>query len=110
MEDVFVRNYIEDLLRTVRTQVLLRMIKPYTRVRLSTIAGDLGVSESEVEALLVSLILDNKVDGHIDQVDNLLEMRDTATGTGAQKYAAISKCAKQLQSLHATVAARVGGI
>ena len=107
MEDVFMRNYIEDLLKAVRTQVLLRLIKPYTRVRLATIAGELGVSEAEVETLLVSLILDNKVDGHIDKVDGLLEMREAETG--AKKYIALAKCAEQLRSLHAAATARIGG-
>ena len=109
MEDVFMRHYIEDLLRSVRTQVLLRLIKPYTRVRLATVAGELGVSEAEVEALLVSLILDNKLVGHIDQVGGLLEMRDAAAGSDAQKYAAIAKCAQQLRSLHTAATARIGG-
>ena len=82
MEDAFVRNYIEDLLRNVRTQVLLSLIKPYTRVRLAAIAAELSIPESEVEALLVSLILDCRIDGHIDQVDGLLEMRTGKQGTG----------------------------
>lgn len=32
--------------------------------------------EKDVEDLLVSLILDNRIDGHIDQVNGLLECRD----------------------------------
>ena len=107
MEDAFVRNYIEDLLRNVRTQVLLSLIKPYTRIRLATIAADLNVPEQEVEALLVSLILDKRVDGHIDQISGLLEM--TPPGAGAQKYAALQKMSQQLRGLHTSAVARVGG-
>jgi COP9 signalosome complex subunit 2 len=108
MEDAFVRNYVEDLLRNVRTQVLLRLITPYTRVRITTIASELGVAEREVEALLVSLILDGRVEGHIDQVNGLLELRGSGTGA-ARKYAGLDKWAVQLRSLHATAVARVGG-
>lgn len=32
--------------------------------------------EKDVEQLLVSLILDNRIDGHIDQVNRLLERGD----------------------------------
>lgn len=32
--------------------------------------------EKDVEELLVSLILDNRIDGHIDQVNRLLERGD----------------------------------
>lgn len=38
MDDLFIRNYIEDLLKNVRTQVLLKLIKPYTRIRIPFIA------------------------------------------------------------------------
>ncbi|CAL9054506.1 unnamed protein product [Musa banksii] len=31
MDDPFIRNYIEDLLKNIRTQVLLKLIKPYTQ-------------------------------------------------------------------------------
>jgi COP9 signalosome complex subunit 2 len=89
MEDAFVRNYVEDLLRNVRTQVLLRLITPYTRVHLRTIAAELGVPEAEVQSLLVSLILDGRVEGHIDQVNGLLELRGSEAGAGARKYAGL---------------------
>lgn len=38
MDDAFVRNYIEDLLRNIRTQVLLMIIKPYTQVSIPFLA------------------------------------------------------------------------
>lgn len=110
MEDAFVRNYVEDLLRNVRTQVLLRLITPYTRVRIATLAGELNVPEAEVEALLVSLILDGRVDGHIDQVGGLLELRGTGAGAGAKLYAGMDKWAAQIRALHATAVGRVGGV
>lgn len=37
---------------------------------------ELNVPEKDVEDLLVSLILDNRIDGHIDQVNRLLERGD----------------------------------
>lgn len=101
MDDPFIRNYIEDLLKNVRTQVLLKLIKPYTRIRIPFISKvkfisiflivyykdvvtrlniimlielqELNVPEKDVEQLLVSLILDNRIEGHIDQVNRLLE-------------------------------------
>jgi hypothetical protein len=38
MDDPFIRNYIEDLLSKIRTQVLLKLIKPYTRIRIPFIS------------------------------------------------------------------------
>jgi hypothetical protein len=37
---------------------------------------ELNVPEHDVEQLLVSLILDNRIQGHIDQVNRLLERSD----------------------------------
>ncbi len=51
-----------------RAQVLLRIIQPYTRVRIPFIAAKLNIPEPDVEQLMVSLILDGRVQGHIDQV------------------------------------------
>lgn len=38
MEDPFIREHIEELLRNIRTQVLIKLIRPYTRVRITFIA------------------------------------------------------------------------
>ncbi|KAL7523000.1 hypothetical protein ACHAWX_007737 [Stephanocyclus meneghinianus] len=73
MDDEFVREHVADLLRTIRTQVILRTIGPYTRIRLTRIAQDLNnIPVEDVEGLLVSLILDGKLDGRIDQVNGVL--------------------------------------
>ncbi|PHT62363.1 COP9 signalosome complex subunit 2, partial [Capsicum annuum] len=105
MDDPFIRNYIEDLLRKVRTQVLLKLIKPYTRIRIPFISKELNVPEKDVENLLVSLILDNRIDGHIDQVNGLLECGDRSKGM--KKYTAIDKWNTQLRSLYQTVGNKV---
>ena len=38
MEDPFIREHIEELLHNIRTQVLIKLIRPYTRVRIIFIA------------------------------------------------------------------------
>ena len=73
MNDEFVREYLGDLLRTIRTQVLCKVIKPYTRISLKAISHELnGVSLKDVESLLVGLILDGKLKGRIDQINGFL--------------------------------------
>ena len=51
--------------------MVLRAIQPYTRVRIPFIAQQLNVGEGEVEALLIPLILDGRVKGRIDQVNQV---------------------------------------
>lgn len=73
MEDEFVREHVEDLLRTIRTQVLRRVIRPYTRISLPAIAKELNdIPVADVENLLVGLILDGTLEGQIDQVHGVL--------------------------------------
>jgi COP9 signalosome complex subunit 2 len=73
MEDEFVREHVEDLLRTIRTQVLRRVIRPYTRISLEAVARELNdIPVTNVESLLVSLILDGSLDAKIDRVTGVL--------------------------------------
>ena len=73
-DDPFIRNYIEDLLKNIRTQVVLNIVQPYTRIRIPFISKHLNIPENDVEQLLVSLILDNRIRGHIDQVPSTSAM------------------------------------
>ena len=87
MEDTFIREHIEDLLRNIRTQVnilrrtmflfhnclrqvLIKLIKPYTRINIKFISGELNIDPTDVESLLVSCILDSTINGRIDQVSS----------------------------------------
>jgi COP9 signalosome complex subunit 2 len=91
MDDLFIRSYIGELLRSLRTSYLIDLIKPYTRLELSFLAKviasillqlyltltdiqQLNVEIAEVEELLIGLILEGKVDGRIDQVGMRLEL------------------------------------
>lgn len=49
---------ISDLLRNIRTQVLIKLIRPYTRIAIPFISTELNIEPAEVESLLVSCILD----------------------------------------------------
>ena len=74
MNDNFIRSYIDELLRSVRTQVLLGLIEPYSRVKLDFLSQELVIPISEVEALLVALILEGRFEGKIDQLKGVLEL------------------------------------
>lgn len=109
MDDAFVRGYIEDLLANIRTQVLLKTLRPYTRIGLPFISRELNVPQAEVETLLVSLILDAKIRGRIDQIGQLLEL-EGAKSADALKYRALDKWAKNLLSVAKSVDSKVKGL
>ena len=73
MDDEFIREYISDLRKTIRKQVLLQVVRPYTRISLEALSKELnGISVKDIEHLLVPLILDRKLEGRIDQVKGIL--------------------------------------
>jgi len=106
MDDPFIREHIEDLLRNIRTQVLIKLIKPYTRIHIPFISKELNIDAGEVEALLVSCILDNTVRGKIDQVNQVLELKHE-TGAGGARYSALEKWTAQLSALHSSIVSKI---
>jgi len=101
MEDAFIREHIEDLLRNIRTQVLIKLIKPYTRIQIKFISGELNIESGDVESLLVSCILDNTISGRIDQVSGVLELDQSSEGSA--RYVALDKWNNQLNNLQKLV-------
>ncbi|KAL2238535.1 UNVERIFIED_CONTAM: COP9 signalosome complex subunit 2, partial [Sesamum indicum] len=81
---------VSHLIKFCCSEVLLKLIKPYTRIRIPFISKELNVPEKDVEELLVSLILDNQIHGHIDQVNRLLACGDRSTRQLSSTYIFIS--------------------
>jgi len=74
LADPFIRTYMDTILRSIRNQVIVQVIRPYKRIELSFLASKVGVTVEEVEELLRLLILDKKLgrNGKIDRVKKLL--------------------------------------
>jgi COP9 signalosome complex subunit 2 len=109
MDDNFIRSYIGDLLRSLRTQYLIDLIKPYTRLELSFLAKQLNVDSAEVEELLIGLILEGKVEGKIDQVGMRLEL-DKKQSLEKKRYAALGKWTEALETVHGAVIGKTASV
>jgi hypothetical protein len=59
-----------------------------------------------VEELLVELILDTRIRGQIDQVNQILLLRDSKS-SGYTKYRSLQKWADNLANLQKTIFSRV---
>ncbi|KAG2224694.1 hypothetical protein INT45_009009 [Circinella minor] len=105
MGDSFIRAYIDDVLANIRKQFLVKLIKPYTRIELAFMAKQLSITSEEVEELLIALILDEKISGQIDQVNQRLELEQRSTDT--VKYETMEKWSNNLSKLCKTVSSRV---
>ncbi|XP_060878083.1 COP9 signalosome complex subunit 2 [Metopolophium dirhodum] len=105
MDDPFIREHIEALLSNIRTQVLIKLIKPYTRVHIPYIAMELNIEESDVENLLVTCILDETIKGRIDQTNQVLTL--TLVDSATNRYAAIDKWTNQLATLNLSISQKI---
>jgi len=105
MDDPFIREHIESLLSNIRTQVLIKLIKPYTRVHIPFIAKELNIEESDVESLLVTCILDETIKGRIDQTNQVLTL--TLVDSATNRYAAIDKWTNRLATLNLSISQKI---
>jgi len=53
-------------------KLIQQFISHFSRVKISFISQELGISYEEVETLLISLILDSRIVARIDQASGLL--------------------------------------
>jgi len=101
LEDPFIMTYVEPLRRRMREQVLLALVRPYHRIKLSFIATELKLSAVEVERLVVDMILEDRVKGKIDQIKGFLLLGDRSNALAVKKFDAMASWAKSLEGLHA---------
>ncbi|KAK8858486.1 hypothetical protein IAR55_002713 [Kwoniella newhampshirensis] len=100
--DPFINYFVDDLLRSLRTQYIIDIIKPYTRMELPQLAKTLNVGRTEVESLVVSLILDGKIEGKIDQVNGLLIL-DRFNVASRKRYQTVNGLAARISEISAKI-------
>jgi COP9 signalosome complex subunit 2 len=106
LSDPFIRTYIDTILRSIRNQVIVQVVRPYRRIELSFLASKVGVTEEEVEELLRLLILDHKLgrSGKIDRVKKLLVFDEFAgEGNEADRWVVLESWAKSVDGLWSRV-------
>lgn len=106
MDDEFIADYIQDLMKKIRSEVLQDRIKPYTNITIGFIARELNIKSEDVIDLLVELILDGHVNGRIDQIQQILRLSGNKSSNDL-KYKALSKWATQISSLEKSIFGRL---
>ena len=75
LDDPFINQYLDDLLRNIRLNVLIARVKPYKTVSLDYLGEQLNLSREDICGLLSELILEEKIKGEIDQLNGFIELR-----------------------------------
>lgn len=100
-EDKELGEYSADFFKAIKQKILMEKISSYTNVSLSFLAKDLGVSESEVKALLVELILDQKIEGKIDESKATLEVKQSEKDVlETKRYVALERMANTMATMY----------
>jgi COP9 signalosome complex subunit 2 len=74
LADSFIAENIDEVTRNMRTKGVVKLIAPYTRMKLAWVAKQLKISEPEVQDILGFLIIDGKINGRINQQEGTLEI------------------------------------
>merc|ERR1712130_1028919 len=74
LNDDFIVEHMPVVKLRIRSKVLVKLIKPYTRVKLEWLCKQLNATMPEIENLVVNLILDGSVNGRLDQIHSLLDL------------------------------------
>ncbi|KAI1092944.1 PCI-domain-containing protein [Rostrohypoxylon terebratum] len=100
LADPFIAENIDEVTRNMRTKAIVKLIAPYTRMKVGWIARQLKISEAEVQDILGFLIVDGKIKGKIDQQSGILEIESDGD---AERVQAMESWAGALAGLYATM-------
>ncbi|KAI1324937.1 putative COP9 signalosome subunit 2 [Xylariaceae sp. FL0255] len=100
LSDPFIAENIDEVTRNMRTKAVVKLIAPYTRMKLSWIAKQLKISGVEVQDILGFLIIDGKIQGKINQQAGILEIE---SGSDAERVKALTKWTEALVGLYTVV-------
>lgn len=108
LDDPFIIQYLDDLLRNIRLNVLIAKVKPYKQVSLDHLASQLTLSKEDICGLLSELILEEKIHGQIDQLNGFLEINKKA-GETVNRHSELRKWAASLSQVNSQMLKKLQG-
>lgn len=97
-DDKEISQFKNDIMRNIRLKVIVSFVQPYDTVSLNYMAKELKINVKELIVLLTDLILESKLNGKIDEISGILNLKpDSVDQNIAQQRKMIEKIG---QSLH----------
>eukprot|EP01038_Epipyxis_sp_PR26KG_P007651 gene7651-10413_t len=106
VDEPYLMTYIQPLRRRMREQVLLNLLIPYNKVTLSFLGRELSLNIDEVEALLVDMILDEKINASINQTNGHVIIHNQNVEPNCMNDV-VSQWAKSLSDANENISNRV---
>eukprot|EP00826_Nyctotherus_ovalis_P063769 TRINITY_DN9352_c0_g4_i4.p1 TRINITY_DN9352_c0_g4~~TRINITY_DN9352_c0_g4_i4.p1 ORF type:complete len:443 (-),score=181.64 TRINITY_DN9352_c0_g4_i4:149-1477(-) len=102
--DKEIAEYAADFFKAVQQKIVVEKIASYSSVSIKYLAQDLGVKDKEMMGILVELILDERINGKIDESKGFLEL------TASEKNMLEKKRYMALETMSNTLATMFKGI
>ncbi|KAK3497625.1 signalosome subunit 2 [Neurospora hispaniola] len=96
LADTFIAENIDEVTRNMRTKGVVKLIAPYTRMRIGWLAERLRITEPEVMDILSFLIVDGRVKGRIDEHKGVLELESREDADHVQAITVLSEAVGNL--------------
>lgn len=96
LADPFIAENIDEVTRNMRTKGVVKLIAPYTRMRIGWLAERLRITEPEVMDILSFLIVDGRVKGRIDEHKGVLELESREDADHVQAITVLSEAVGNL--------------
>jgi COP9 signalosome complex subunit 2 len=77
-KEEIVKEYLPLLKRLIQKELFLEVVKPYTNISMGYVAKRIHSTQEETESILVELILNQQIDGSIDQATGTLVLANTS--------------------------------
>ncbi|KAI1116650.1 putative COP9 signalosome subunit 2 [Nemania sp. NC0429] len=100
LADPFIAENIDEVTRNMRTKAVVKLIAPYTRMKVGWIARQLKISEAEVQDILGFLIIDGKIRGKLDQQSGILQIESSGD---SERVQALQSWSEALSGLYSTM-------
>ena len=84
--DPFMALYTTELMTAVRMEACIKLVSPYSRLKISHVAAELSVSQAEAESILAGLIAEHRLPNG-SAIDQLLQVLIIGNGGGGSTSA-----------------------
>jgi COP9 signalosome complex subunit 2 len=107
IEDHIFQIYLPLVLKSLKTRIFLDLVKPCMNLSTRYLEQQLQLTTPEVEALIVDLILDGKINATLDQISSVLYLRNPINSETNRKYLSCGSWVKHSSTLSHSITNKV---
>jgi len=105
--DKFACQFLPSVIRCFQFQKISEIVKAYSKVKIAFIAEQLKISVKECESIIVEFIIDGRLNGTIDQLNQVLLMKEEGADEVDVKYKAMAQWSRHVQSVTAAIGKKI---